>query len=76
MSVLAYALVDSIALTEAAKEAGVSVEQAFALAAQLGELPAEQAVRICGEAARRARCGRERNERRQAERDRRRSSKR
>lgn len=71
MKVLAYTLIDSVALTEAAKQAGITIDQARAFAAQLGELPADQTVRICGEAASYARCGREKNVERQAQRDRR-----
>lgn len=42
------ALLDSIALNDAAKDAGVTLEQARRLVAAIGEMPVEQAARIIG----------------------------
>lgn len=52
------ALLDSIALNDAAKSAGITYEQARRFAAALGELPGAQQSRITGQAAMQAQCGR------------------
>lgn len=62
-TVEATALLDSIALADAADEAGVTLTQARKLAAALGEMPADQACRITGEAARLAKVAEERKRR-------------
>jgi hypothetical protein len=41
-------LADSQALTEIAIKCGVTIAQARLVAAALGELPAEQVIRLCG----------------------------
>lgn len=57
---LATDLLDSIALAEAAKQAGITIEQARTFAAVLGEMSALQMCRVVGEACRIRNCGRER----------------
>lgn len=57
---LAIDLLDSIALAEAAKESGITIEQARTFAAVLGEMSAMQMCRIVGESCRIRNCGRER----------------
>lgn len=54
-----YALLDSNALVEIAREAGVTLAQARAICAALGELDPRQLVRIVAAAHRQERCARE-----------------
>lgn len=49
---LTKVLADSQTLTDIAIACGITIAQARSVAARIGELPAEQAVRICGIAAR------------------------
>lgn len=59
----AHDLLDALELAEIARQAGVTYQQARLVAAMLGELPAAQAARLIGTAARQVRVGRENAER-------------
>lgn len=68
---IAQPLIDSVALSEIAKEIGVPIDVAKKLCAALGELPVEQMHRIVGVASRDELKRLERDRRRQTERRRR-----